>query len=87
MRLAHVIPVNMLHRSVCQGYKVFCCAHEQLIERPVTCLATTGHVYAACAVHVTIFSTGGKSDRFQILHSYLLLLKPPALMLTITFKS
>ena len=30
------------------------------IEQPVTCLATTVYVYVACAVRVTIFSTGGK---------------------------
>ena len=26
------------------------------------CLATMAYVYAACAVHVTIFSAGGKSQ-------------------------
>ena len=30
------------------------------IEQPVTSLATMAYVYAACAVRVTIFSTGGK---------------------------
>ena len=38
----------------------------------------------ACAVHATIFSTSGKflvnSNRFQILPSYTLVLKPPVLM-------
>ena len=43
------------------------------IEHPVTCLATMAYVNAACAVHVTIFSTV-QSSRFQILRSYTLIL-------------
>ena len=36
----------------------------------------TAHIYAACTVHVTIFSTGGK---FHPVFSYMLLLKLCAL--------
>ena len=56
------------------------------IEHPVTCLTTMAYVYAACAVHVAIFITGGKFrlvSNFAELHtltlsarSYGLLKKP-----------
>ena len=39
------------------------------------CLATTAYVYAACTVHVTIFSTGGKFrlvPNFMELHALIL---------------
>ena len=30
------------------------------MKQPVTCLETMAYVYAACAVRVTIFNSGGK---------------------------
>ena len=38
---------------------------------------TVAYFYTACTVRVTIFSTGSKFHRFQILLSYMLLLKFP----------
>ena len=52
------------------------------IEHMITCLATLAYVYAAaCAIHVTIFSTGGKfrlAANFTELHT--LTLAIPVLM-------
>ena len=41
--------------------------HVLKLEHPVTCLATMGYVYAACTIHVTIFSTGGNSRSYSSL--------------------
>ena len=41
---------------------VLLCSLVKIIKKepPFMCLATMAYVYAACTVHVTIFSTGGK---------------------------
>ena len=54
------------------------------IEHPVTCLATVAYVYSACAVHVTIFSSGGKFwpvSNFTELHTLTLAAHSYALLL------
>ena len=51
----------------CQNYQIVL-----KIEHPVTYLATMPYVYAACPVHITIFSTGGKFQpvsNFMELHA------------------
>ena len=49
------------------------------IEHPVTCLATMAYVYVQlCAVLFLVLAVN--SEWFQILQSYMLLLKPPVLM-------
>jgi len=48
------------------------------------CLATMAYVYAACAVHVTIFSTSGKShpiSHFTELHTLTLAARSYALLI------
>ena len=45
------------------------------------CLATMAYVYAACAIRVTIFSTGGKFElKFKKLHALTLAARSYALL-------